>query len=62
MVEHRKTECLAQGVRPEICLEPEGINGWNERLDHVQGRAWDWRILGNVTSEISTVLFSHSHK
>ena len=32
MVEHGQTEGLALGVRPQVCLEPKRVNGWDEGL------------------------------
>ena len=49
MVEDGETEGLSLRVGAEVSLKAEGIDGWDERLDGVEGRAWDGGVLGHMT-------------
>ena len=49
VMEDGHTERLALRVRPEVRLETERVDRWNERLDRVERRAGHRCILGNVT-------------
>lgn len=51
MVEHGQSEGLALRVRAQVGLEAKRVDGRDERLDGVQRRAWDGRVLGDVTPE-----------
>lgn len=51
VVEHRQSEGLSLCVCAEVGLEAEGVDGRDEGLDGVERRAWDWCILGHVTSD-----------
>lgn len=50
MVEDRQRECLSLRVGPQVCLEPKGINGWDEGFDGVERGTWDRSILCHVAS------------
>ena len=52
MVEHRETEGLSLCVSPKVSLESKGIDGWDECLDGVEGRARDGGILGHMTPRV----------
>lgn len=49
VVEHRQSEGLSLSVCAQVCLEPEGVDGWDESLDGVEWRPWNRCILGDVT-------------
>lgn len=52
VMEHRHTEGLSLGMCSQVCLESKRIDGWNKRLDSVQGGAWHWCVLSHVTSVV----------
>ena len=49
VVEHGEAEGLALRVRPQVRLEAEGVDGRDEGLDRVEGRAGHGRVLRHVT-------------
>ena len=48
-MEDLQTEGLALRVRAQVRLEAERVDGRHERLDRVQRRTRDRRVLGYVT-------------
>ena len=49
-MEDREAEGLALCVCAEVCLEAEGVNGWNEGLDGIEWGPRDWGILSDMAS------------
>ena len=49
MVEHGETEGLPLRVGSKVSLKAKGIDGWDERLDSVEGRTRDGGVLGHMT-------------
>ena len=53
MVKHGQTEGLPLSVCSKICLKTKWVYGGEKSFDCVQGWAWHWCILGNMTSGIN---------
>lgn len=51
VVEHRQSKGLTLCVRAKVCLKAERVDGWDESLNCVERRAWNWCILGDVTPD-----------
>lgn len=49
VVEDRQGEGLALCVRAQVGLEAKRVDGRDEGLDGVEGRAWDGSVLGDMT-------------
>lgn len=49
MVEHRESEGLPLCVCAEVGLKAKRVDGGDEGLDGVERRAWNGRVLGDVT-------------
>ncbi len=49
VVEHRQSEGLSLCVCSQVRLKSEGVDGWDESLNGVEGRPWNGCILGDMT-------------